>query len=82
MSDARQPEVDFLQYCGVILTKFSGQIISMREKTLKDTVVALRHIKMEKDFLPIRLMRIAHKRRCFNSLISDMTDLEAFNDSK
>ena len=30
------------------------QIVSMREKTLKSTdLVALRHIKMEKDLLPV-----------------------------
>ena len=30
------------------------QIVSMREKTLKsENLVALRHIEMEKDFLPV-----------------------------
>ena len=36
------------------LNQIFRQIVSMREKTLNSTnLVALRHIKMEKDFLPV-----------------------------
>ena len=36
------------------LDQLFRQIVSMREKTLKsENLVALRHIEMEKDFLPV-----------------------------
>ena len=36
------------------LDQIFRQIVSMREKTLKsENLVALRHIEMEKDFLPV-----------------------------
>ena len=35
LSDARQPEVAFLQFWGVILTKFSGKSSLLEERHLK-----------------------------------------------
>ena len=58
ISDARQPEVDFLHSWALILNIFLGQIISMRIKTLGNTnISASRLIKREKGSLPVDVLR-------------------------
>ena len=54
MSHIFQPDVAFLQSWGKYLTIFFPQIISLREKTLKNTnLVPSRHFKRVKDSLPV-----------------------------
>ena len=55
LSDTRQPDVGFLQSWGESLTSvFFSQIVSLREKTLKNTnLVPSRHFKRVKDSLQI-----------------------------
>ena len=49
LSNARQPEVDFLQYLGRDFDQIFGRIVSMREKTLgKTNLVASCHIERKK----------------------------------
>ena len=54
MSDARQPEVDFFPILGRDFDQMFRQIDSVREKILRNTnLLASRHIKREKDSLPV-----------------------------
>ena len=54
MSDARQPEVDFFPILGRDFDQMFRQIDSVREKIRRNTnLLASRHIKREKDSLPV-----------------------------
>ena len=54
MSDARQPEVDFFPILGRDFDQMFRQIDSVREKILRNSnLLASRHIKGEKDSLPV-----------------------------
>ena len=56
LSNTRQPDVGFLQSWGESLTSvfFFSQIVSLREKTLKNiNLVPSRHFKRVKDSLPV-----------------------------
>ena len=55
MSQTLQPDVAFLQFWGAyLIIFFFPQIVSLREKTLKNTnLIPSRHFKMVKDSLPV-----------------------------
>ena len=49
LSDAHQPDVDFMYSSAVILKKIPGRIVSLRVETFSNkNLVASRHIKREK----------------------------------
>ena len=68
LSHTLQPDMAFLQSWGAYLTFFFPQIVSLREKTLKNTnLVPSRHFKRVKDSLPVDM--ITQKRLCLSFLI-------------
>ena len=62
LSDARQPEVDFLHPSAVTLKKIMGQIVSLKGKTLSNKNLVLpRHVK--KKNVHFWLNNVAQKRQ-------------------
>ena len=71
---ARQPEVDFFAILGRDFDQMFGQIDSVREKIRRNTnLLASRHIKREKDSLPVDVcLRGIFERQEFCSLSNSL----------
>lgn len=66
LSDARQPEVDFLHSWAVVSLKIFSQIVSFRVKKQRSTnFISSRRVEREKDSLPVDVCRL-----CLSSLFS------------